>query len=251
MTTAAELRGIAGSFRRYYGDPLQLRRMVRLYGRFIAPGDLCFDVGAHVGSRIAAWSWLGARIVAVEPLPRFARILRLLYGRRPNVVVVQAALGAEPGRQDMQVSDRDPTVSTLSRDWATDPWFAGVRWNRTVDVPVTTLDALIERYGEPRFCKLDTEGYDLEALRGLARPLPGLSVECVPAIREVTLGCLDRLGDLGSYEYNWSPGESMRLALPRWTDDASIRRLLRSFRGDENPGDVYARLRPAAGGATG
>jgi len=41
--------------------------MDRLYRRFVQPGDLVFDVGAHVGDRIASFRRLGARVVAIEP----------------------------------------------------------------------------------------------------------------------------------------------------------------------------------------
>ena len=51
----------------YYGDPVKLRRMGRFYAQFIRPGDLCFDLGAHVGNRVWVWSRLDARVVAVEP----------------------------------------------------------------------------------------------------------------------------------------------------------------------------------------
>jgi FkbM family methyltransferase len=232
----------------YYGDPVQIRRMVRFYARFIRPGDLCFDVGAHVGSRIPAWARLGARIVAVEPLPICARLLRRLYGGAPNVELVEAALGAKPGQQAMLVCDREPTVSTLSREWAATMRhgrrsFATVRWDRSVVVPVTTLDALIARYGEPAFCKIDVEGYDLEVLRGLSQPLPALSFEYVPPALDTALACLDRLCQLGPYEFNWSPGESMRLQLPDWVASRQMASLLRSLPDQANPGDVYARLR--------
>ena len=49
--------------------------MDRLYGQFVRPGDLVFDVGAHVGDRIAAFRRLGARVVAVEPQPALVRTL--------------------------------------------------------------------------------------------------------------------------------------------------------------------------------
>ena len=73
--------GIARSMALYHGVPGRHRKMVRLYGAFLGPGDIGFDVGAHVGSRVRAWRALGARVVAVEPQPDFARILRLFFGR--------------------------------------------------------------------------------------------------------------------------------------------------------------------------
>ena len=38
--------------------------MDRLYAGFVRRGDLVFDIGAHVGDRVASFRRLGARIVA-------------------------------------------------------------------------------------------------------------------------------------------------------------------------------------------
>ena len=91
--------------------------MVRFYGAFLGPGDVGFDVGAHVGSRVRAWRALGARVVAVEPQPDFARILRLFFGRDSGVTIVPKALGAQPGTarlgcpRDTDRSSMSPTGS--------------------------------------------------------------------------------------------------------------------------------------------
>ena len=248
MASLVQYLGLARSLVLYYADPDQVHRAARFYRRFIRAGDLCFDVGAHVGSRIPAWSRLGARIIAVEPHPTCVGVLRRLYGRAPNVELVDAALGAKPGQQTMLICDREPTVSTLSPRWAATMRqrrrsFAGVRWDRSVVVPVTTLDALIARYGESAFCKIDVEGYDREVLTGLSRPLRALSFEYVPPALDTALDCLERLCELGPYEFNWSPGESMRLELADWVDAGQLAALLRSLPDQANPGDVYARLK--------
>jgi FkbM family methyltransferase len=246
-TRLRDYYGVARSLAMYYGIPFQVGRMRRFYARFIRPGDLCFDVGAHVGSRIAAWSRLGARVVAVEPQPTFMRLLRRWYGARPNVALVEQALGATRGEGVMLVSRRTPTLTTLSGEWASRvrhaPGFSGTRWDSSAVVAVTTLDHLIARYGEPRFCKIDVEGYELEVLRGLSRPLPTLSFECIPATADIALGCIERLGQLGSYEFNWSASEWMRLRFRRWLDAPRMAALLRSFPRQASSGDVYARLR--------
>src|SRR5213595_567146 len=62
-------RGVLRSLRIYYGGRDDRAAMDRLYTRFVKPGDLVFDVGAHVGDRIAAFRRLGARVVACEPNP--------------------------------------------------------------------------------------------------------------------------------------------------------------------------------------
>ena len=52
--------GIARSLWIYYRGPLRRRRMDRLYRRFVRPGELVFDIGSHVGDRIASFRRLGA-----------------------------------------------------------------------------------------------------------------------------------------------------------------------------------------------
>ena len=90
--------GIARSLVIYHGVPGRQRRMRRFYGQFLRPGDLGFDIGAHVGSRVRAWRPMGVRVIAVEPQPDFVRVLRLLFGRDPEVVIVPQAVGAYTGR---------------------------------------------------------------------------------------------------------------------------------------------------------
>jgi len=84
--------------------------MDRLHGNFIRPGDLVFDVGAHVGDRVASFHRLGARVVAVEPQPSMVRALRLLYGRSKSVAIEALAVGREPGRARMLINVDNPTV---------------------------------------------------------------------------------------------------------------------------------------------
>ena len=140
------LRGVARSLRIYYGNRARRGDMDRLYRRFVKPGDLVFDVGAHVGDRIASFRRLGARVVAVEPQPALARTLKLLYGRDRAVAIEPVAVGRSAGSIDLKVNLDNPTVSSASDAFikAADgaPGWEGQQWTKTVRVPVTTLDAL-------------------------------------------------------------------------------------------------------------
>ncbi|MGY1639971.1 FkbM family methyltransferase [Geodermatophilus sp. SYSU D00703] len=250
----ARARGIGRSLALYHGVPGRHRRMVRFYGQFLGPGDVGFDIGAHVGSRVRAWRRLGARVVAVEPQPDLLRVLRLFFGRDDDVLLVPSAVGARPGRARLDVSTATPTVSSMSPDWqasvTTDRSFARVRWDRSVEVEVATLDGLIAAHGVPAFCKIDVEGFEVEVLQGLTRPLPALSFEYLPPAHDAALAALDlveRLGaTAGGYRYNYSPIETMRLAADRWLDAADLVRLLERFRPLGRSGDVYARLAATA-----
>lgn len=244
------LKGVLRSLKIYYGDRTRHRAMDDLYRDFVDPGDLVFDIGSHVGDRVAAFRRLGCHVVAVEPQPSLARILRLAYGWRPSVTVVQAAVGAETGVIDLHLNLANPTVATGSPEFIaaakdSDGW-RDQRWTQRVRVPLTTLDELIARFGEPRFVKIDVEGFEADVLRGLTRPIATLSFEFTTIQRDVAQVALDRCAALGRYEYNVAMGESQRLLFDRWVEATDVKTWLDGLPHAANSGDIYARLRETA-----
>jgi hypothetical protein len=107
---------------------------------------------------------------------------------------------------------------------------------------VTTLDALIEQHGLPRFCKIDVEGFEAEILRGLSQPIPLLSFEYVPAAIAIACEAVGLLAALGPYRFNATVGERRRFLWPAWREREATLAWLRALRPDERSGDVYARL---------
>ena len=240
------LRGIVRSLRIYYGNRQHGPAMDRLYGQFVRPGDLVFDIGAHVGDRVASFRRLGARVIALEPQPSLARTLRLLYGRDPQVSIDEAAVGREPGSIELNVNIDNPTVSTASADFiaaaAHAPGWQGQTWTKRLRVPLTTLDALIAQHGLPVFIKIDVEGFEAEALAGLTHAVAALSFEFTMIQRDVARACIQRCAALGYRRFNAALGESQRLVLDNWTDADSITRWLAELPPEANSGDIYARL---------
>jgi FkbM family methyltransferase len=241
--------GVARSLAIYYGRPWRFRAMDTFYARLIRSGDLCFDLGAHVGNRVRSWRSLGARVVAVEPQPALVRILRLLYGRDREVSVIAAAIGEREGTLTLHLNLANPTISTSSDAFIERarraPSFRGQQWRERITIPAMTIEALIRIHGVPRFIKIDIEGHEPEALRGLSQPVFGLSIEFVPMTRISTEAALDRLMQLGDYAFNASYGDDMRLLHPAPLSEKDIRGWLRSLGNDGPAGDLYACLDPS------
>jgi FkbM family methyltransferase len=234
------------SFDVYYGNAERDAAMDALYARFVRAGDLAFDVGAHVGDRTGSFRRLGAHVVALEPQPLCARAMRALYAGDPNVTLIEAACGERGGQVMLKINSANPTVSTASHTFVSaadgaDGW-EGQAWDAAVEVPCTTLDALIAEHGKPAFAKIDVEGFEAAVLAGLSQSLPALSFEFTTIQRDVAFACLDRLASLGPYGFDVALGESQRLTFNRWISKADMAAHLAALPHAANSGDVYCVL---------
>lgn len=237
--------GVTRSLLIYYGQPWRRRQLRRFYRELISPGDLAFDIGAHVGSRSRTLISLGAAVVAVEPQPVFADIVEMHLSKRLKGFE-RVAVGAAEGEATLHVSSRHPTVTTLSERFidgvSHSAGFRDVVWDSEIRLPVTTLDRLIDRYGVPAFCKIDVEGAEGDTLRGLSRPIRLIAFEYIPALPDITREAIERLGQLGTYRFNRVVGETHRFVDKEWKDSDAVLAELGTLSPGSPSGDIYALL---------
>ena len=231
--------------RMIYNNPVKRRRLHRFYRNILRPGDLCFDIGAHIGAQSATWLDLGTRVIAVEPYPRLFKFLESRFHRHPAIRLVQAAVSDQMGQLELHISSIAPTVSTLAdEDWRKtlhDRSSFDVQWDQRLTTRVVTLQHLIEQYGTPAFIKLDVEDFEWQALMGLQVPVPFLSFEYFSYLPDRSTRCIERLAVLGDYEYNVSYREYFELAYPRWFTREEMLAWIANRDPDAHSGDIYAR----------
>lgn len=211
---------------------------VRLFGNFIAPGDLVFDIGANTGRLTGLFLSLGARVVAVEPQPLCAAKLIAAYGDNKRCAIVKRGVGSFPGYQDMHLCGSADEVSSFRPDWETHHYAA--RFTGKICVTMTTLDAMIRLYGMPDFCKVDVEGYEPEVFKGLSRPILRLCFEFHRHQWAEVMACISELKRLGAYRFNFVPHEVQRLQLQEWMTGPELLEWL-AYR-QIISGDIFARL---------
>lgn len=234
------------SKRRNINKSKRLAEELNFYSQLVKKDDLCFDIGANVGEKTRLFLQLGAIVVAVEPQESCWRVLKRRF-KNERVFIEPVALDSSNGGRTI-FTDTSGTLATMSQDWIDtvrqSGRFAGHRWADRITVQTATLDALIEKYGRPVFCKIDVEGAEFEVLKGLSQPIGTISIEFVSERLDASIKCIDFLSMLGKAQFNYCLGGSVDFALPVWVDSYQIKSILTAMDNNiENYGDLYIRFR--------
>jgi FkbM family methyltransferase len=134
-----------------------------------------FDVGANTGqtARNFVRAWPNAHVHCFEPVRSAHDELVAKYGGRPNLSFYRCAFG-----------DREEVLRITARGTSTGNSIlraASTSNAPTEEVRVTTGYSFCEEHGidEISLLKVDTEGYDLNVLRGFHRMLLSQSIDMV------------------------------------------------------------------------
>lgn len=129
-------------------------------------------VGGWLGIEYRDWS-PDRKLIVFEPQAGNFAQLEANLGGRPNVELVHAAVGAEPGTATLHVFDPSHSSSLLEpkvTQFATSE-IDEIRYVGTEEVTVTTLDATVNGRNGFDTLRIDTQGYELEVLRGATETL--------------------------------------------------------------------------------
>lgn len=153
----------------------------------IGEGDIVWDVGANVGyytRRFAEVVGPSGFVVAFEPFPDTADVLRSNLQGVENSELKTLALGASEGQVHMLFGEDELGATNRISDDA----------KEGVSVTIARGDDLIdsESVKFPSALKIDTEGFELDVLRGMPQALESPKLRAV--FIEVHFGLLARRG---------------------------------------------------------
>jgi len=133
--------------------------------------NLVFDIGANIGNftQECLNKYNDCKVILVEPNDDLVVKLKNRFSNN-NVVIINKVISSKSGEYlDFFISDAN-TISTASKDWVDNSRFSNnYKWEEVVKKETITIDDLINKYGNPDLIKVDVEGYEFEAIKGLSK----------------------------------------------------------------------------------
>jgi FkbM family methyltransferase len=158
----------AGLKRRIFAFQDMTSRLANLKRAGFSP-SVVLDVGAFDGewTRAANENWPTVKLIIIEPLPEKRAILETLAARLPAAKVFSCASGSTSSEVSFRVAETNSQITA-----------SGGKTEELIRVPCLTLDEIVEQsgYGFPELIKLDTQGHELEILKGAREVMKKLEV---------------------------------------------------------------------------
>jgi FkbM family methyltransferase len=154
---------------RGFWEPFESELMVRLIQFFAADGSvpIFVDCGANIGWYSVLAGALGAKVVAFEPMPANAALLRANFDRNEfanGAFIQERALGDRPGTGELHLSETNQGDHRLHVGKVSD----SAKQRRTVSVEIIRLGDFWNqtKLMRPHIIKIDTQGSEAAILRG-------------------------------------------------------------------------------------
>lgn len=176
--------------------------------------DLIFDVGANMGRKSFIFLKLTKKVIAFEPSLTLYQFLKKRF-EKENIILFNCALGSSVSTLELFVVEDNEAYNSLNKKHieltATKRGIANKTNVKAIKVQVDMLENFVQRFGLPKYIKIDVEGYEYEVIKGLKTAVPLLSFEVnLPEFRQEAIDTIAYLQTLSSnkYAYNFTSGFS-------------------------------------------
>jgi FkbM family methyltransferase len=159
----------------------------------------CIDVGANIGDTIAAFYKKDTdTFLAIEPNPKFNKLLAENWGWAKNIIVVSDICSSSSSESTFVIQEKEGTASVLQTE-------NGLTMRRR------SLDEIVNDHpsmANTNVLKIDTDGHDFEVIAGanrlLSQNLPVVLFECQPFENTSYVeDCLSAMNSFKEIGYNY------------------------------------------------
>lgn len=133
-------------------------------------GAVIYDVGAHKGEDTEFYLKKGFSVIAIDASPQLCAALSQRffdYLRQDQLKIINIAVTNQTGTINFYEDQKNSIWGTTNFDWTARNKLIGGGPISKITVASSSLSDLMRKYGVPRYCKLDIEGNDFEALKSL------------------------------------------------------------------------------------
>ena len=216
-----------------------MRSLLLKYKQLIKKNDLCFDIGANIGKKSNLFLSLKAKVIAFEPQTKCFEFLNKI--NNANFTYYPFGVGGKNETKQLHLANH-LEVATFSNKMIDFYTTESLKWKDNEEVIIKKLDSLIEEFGVPDFCKIDTEGFELEILSNLSYKIPILEFEFNEAFIDETLSCLDSIHNLGNYKFNYILNENPKFLNKKWKPIIEIKEQISNLHTKHLHGNLFAKL---------
>jgi len=214
-------------------------RNKRFYAQFIGRGDLCFDIGANIGTKSQLFLSLGAKVIAFEPQSNCREKLQNLKDNNADFTFYPYAVGSENEEKELFLANHIE-VATLSDKFVDYFTCDEIYWNQKEKVPVKKLDSLIEIYGLPHYCKIDVEGYEGEILLLLTHKIPLIEFEFTGGFITETIKIIAHL-EAENVTFNYILNEHLKWPQKKWLTADELTNIIKSLPVNRLHGNIFVK----------
>ena len=209
------------------------------YSKLIKKNDLCFDIGANIGKKSKIFLALGAKVIAFEPQSSCKSALEKIKQSNKNFDYHTLAIGLNNGVNELYLGNHCE-VATLSDKFINFYTTKDIFWNKKEKTSVNTLNHIIKKYGIPQYCKIDTEGYELNILSSLSHKIPIIEFEFTEGFLEDTIKIIDLLQSNQS-QFNFILNEKTKFELNQWSSAEDFLKVFLNLPKKNLHGNIFVR----------